>query len=96
MKIENACVLEESAKPSTNAIWKELSVPCSWGFKCYYFYASIRVIQEVAKKKKKKSDSIVMNSKGTGKFVGLFCLPVSNSPEYGKKGVFVGTVHLKL
>lgn len=96
MQIENVCVLEESAKASTNAIWKELSVPCSQGFKCYYFYANIRVYSGSCKEEEEKSDSIVMNLKGTGKFLGLFCLPVSNSHEYGKQGVFVRIAHLML
>lgn len=76
MQIENACVLEESAKPPANAIWKELSLPCSWGFKCCHFYANVRVYSGSCKEEeeKKQSDSIVMNSKGTGKFLGLFCL----------------------
>lgn len=33
-----------------------------------------------------------MNSKGTGKFSGLFCLPVSNSHEHGKTDVFARMV----
>lgn len=75
MKIENACVLEESAKPSTNAIWKELNVSCSQGFKCYYFYANIRVYSGSCKEEEEEKIRFHSNELlGNWKVLGSFLL----------------------
>lgn len=98
MQIENACVLEESAKPPANAIWKELSLPCSWGFKCCHFHANVRVYSGSCKEEEEKK-TIRFHSdelQGNWKVPGSFLLAVFNSREYGREGVFVGTVYLML
>lgn len=53
-------------------------------------------IQEAAKKKKKTIRFHSDELQGNWKVPGSFLLAVFNSREYGREGVFVGTVYLML
>lgn len=79
---------EERAKTSINANWNELSMLWSWAFRCYYFYASIRVYSRSCNKKIVKSCSSELQ--GNWKFFCPWCLYMFNCQEDGgKNGVFV-------